>query len=219
MVSYTDPGAQELSREPEEDRANPTNHMDSAIAQMDLQREECLRKSRDLIKMCARTIHAIHQGRAHQEMIDDCTRQRDALSATFGNLPPENAPQGAYLQSMQEYCEALIVWRFSLGEDVPDISLLGTGPIAYLYGLSDAIGELRRMAVQALLDGDLKSARETLNTMDSMFNMLMEVGEYGIAKSLKNKRDQARNTLERTRADVMRAAVQGTPIRGDRVES
>jgi translin len=80
---------------------------------------------------------------------------------------------------------------------------------AYLNGLAEAAGELRRFALDALRRGDVRQAEIMLGHMDDIYSMLVTVDfPSAITGGLKRSTDMVRGVLERTRGDVTTAVRQ-----------
>ena len=76
---------------------------------------------------------------------------------------------------------------------------------AYLLGLCDSVGELRRFTLTALKDGRYRDAEAHLSSMDRIYEV---VSQYHYPKAIvpvKVKQDQIRGIIERTRGDVAMA--------------
>ncbi|HUI38826.1 MAG TPA: hypothetical protein VLY85_04265, partial [Thermoplasmata archaeon] len=114
---------------------------------------------------------------------------------------------GAVHDALQEAVEATLLDRISRGEPLPGRGALGVGPEAYLTGLGDLAGEIRRLALAALSEGRLEVARQRLREMDSVYRLLLRFEAPRAIVSLKPKQDTARALLERTRGDVALAEV------------
>jgi len=76
-----------------------------------------------------------------------------------------------------------------------------TGP-AYLLGMADAIGELRRFALEELRNARIDEAVAHLEMMEEMFLVIMRFDYPDALVPIRRKQDVARSLLERTRGDV-----------------
>ena len=76
-------------------------------------------------------------------------------------------------------------------------------PVDYVLGLGDVVGEFRRLALDALREGDVKKGEECLQTMDEIYIELMALDEaYMLVPGLRRKSDVARRIIEATRGDI-----------------
>jgi translin len=72
-----------------------------------------------------------------------------------------------------------------------------------VLGLADAVGELRRLSLDALREGDVKKGEDCLRIMDEIFIELLGLDEaYMLVPGLRHKSDIARRIIETTRGDI-----------------
>jgi translin len=70
-------------------------------------------------------------------------------------------------------------------------------------GLADVIGEYRRLALDALREGEAEKGEECLKTMDEVYIELMAMDEACmLVPGLRRKCDIARRIIETTRGDI-----------------
>jgi translin len=107
--------------------------------------------------------------------------------------------------------EAHLTRAIILEEPLPSPESLNVECAAYLNGLAEAAGELRRFALDALRRGDVPQAETILGYMDDIYSMLVTVDfPSAITGNLKRSTDMVRGVLERTRGDVTTAVRQET---------
>ena len=164
-------------------------------------REDMLRKAREVLKLSARTIAAMHRGafvdgdvlhirELTKELRDDLDGHKDIWHS------------GALENSLQEAAEAAIVHSVVKGEPLPHPDDIHVTYPAYLLGLCDAVGELRRFTLTALKDGDVEGAEGYLQRMERIFLVVSQMHYPKAIVSVRTKQDQIRGILERTRGDV-----------------
>jgi translin len=80
---------------------------------------------------------------------------------------------------------------------------------AWLNGLSEVIGELRRYILDLLRRGDYDRCEGLLSQMDDMYSLLVTI-DYpdAITGNLRRATDVARSILEKTRGDLTVSLVQ-----------
>jgi translin len=89
------------------------------------------------------------------------------------------------------------------GENPPDPGELNIDPAAYLNGLGEAVGELRRCLLDSIRKGDLSRGGELLSAMDDIYNILVTIDfPDAITGGLRRTTDMVRGILERTRSDL-----------------
>ena len=75
--------------------------------------------------------------------------------------------------------------------------------MAYLHGLGDAVGELRRYLLDSMRKGDLSRGEELLTAMDDIYNVLVTIDfPDALTGGLRRSTDMVRGVLERTRSDL-----------------
>jgi len=79
---------------------------------------------------------------------------------------------------------------------------VGTGSTAYLLGMLDFVGEMRRMILDSLRRGEAEEAQKLLSTMEGLYENLMSLDRTSILPNFRHKLDAARRILETTRGDV-----------------
>ena len=116
---------------------------------------------------------------------------------------PEMIHTGLVEAAMQEYAEAYIFINLvSNGKFTPPAEV-AVSSSAYVLGLADVIGELRRRALDSLRKGELDQAEECLNLMEEIYIELMSVEDaYLLVPGLRRKCDIARRIIEATRGDL-----------------
>ena len=105
--------------------------------------------------------------------------------------------------AIQEYSEANIF--LSLVEESGFISPedIKVPSVDYVLCLADVIGELRRLALDALREGDVEKGEICLEAMDEIYIELLALDEaYMLVPGLRRKNDVARRIIETTRGDI-----------------
>ena len=102
----------------------------------------------------------------------------------------------------EEYAEASIMYGLKTSDEYPTPEEIGVPINAYLMGLGDVPGELRRQALDALRVGDLELAESRLDMMERIYLSLVRMEEATLLKGLRRKLDIARGLIERTRSEV-----------------
>jgi len=168
-------------------------------------REDMLRRSREILKLSARTIAAMHRG-AFVE--GDVMRIRDITRSLHEDLREHKDlwHSGALEAPLQEAAEVAIVHALVKGERLPHPDDIDVTYPAYLLGLCDAVGELRRFALSALKDGDIAKAEHEVDRMERLYLVIMQFHYPQAIVPVKSKQDQVRGIIERTRGDVALAA-------------
>jgi translin len=173
-------------------------------------REGALELSRRLIRHSANTIRAVHRGEFEQarKMLDE---GREVVKQFTADVADEQSIyEAGYVQdALKEYVEASITFALMAQEAIPGPSDLGVDYPAYLNGLAEAMGELRRSILDLMRSGELERAEELLRIMDDVYGILVTV-DYpdAITRGLRRTTDMVRGVLERTRGDLTMAVRQ-----------
>lgn len=132
---------------------------------------------------------------AYNEALDQVSTIREEIDGHA-----ELWQSGALRNSLQEVCEAWALLQLS-GEDVelPDEQAT---PEALVLGTADAIGELRRQALDALIEQDPDRARERLDTMEALYEELRTIDVPSGVVDLKHKVDVGRTLVDKTRGKI-----------------
>jgi translin len=88
-------------------------------------------------------------------------------------------------------------------QPIPGPADLGVDSAAYLNGLGEAVGELRRYLLDGIRGGDLGRGDELLAAMDDIYSVLVTMDfPDAITGGLRRTTDMVRGVLERTRSDL-----------------
>jgi translin len=174
------------------------------FAAEDEAREKALRSCRQIIRYSASAIRAVHRqehdkakqllGSAHELL-----RELNHDLAGYGRL----LHSGFIHDAQKEFAEGYITLALITGEDLPKPGTLGISNAAYLDGLGESVGELRRYILDSLRRSDFSRCEELLTIMDEIYGILiaMDFPEL-LAHGLRRTTDAIRNIIERTRGDL-----------------
>jgi translin len=175
------------------------------LSTKDASRENTLRLCREMIRYSANAIRAVHRqevakaeqllGSAHtslQELSRDVPKgHNDLLHAGFVH------------DAQKEFAEASATLAIVTGKLLPDPDTLGVSYPAYLNGLGEAVGELRRYLLDSLRRNDLSRCEELLATMDDIYSVLVTMDfPDAITYGLRRTTDSVRGILEKSRGDL-----------------
>ena len=173
-------------------------------------REQALPKSRTAIRFCANSIRATHR---HE------FKHADELSRQAANLLQEiekdlQGHQDIYFagfvqDAQKEYAEATTFAALVQHTTLPTPEELSIGYAAYLNGLAEAVGELRRYLLDQLRRGNSAQCEHYLSAMDDIYALLITVDfPDAITAGLRRTTDTTRGILEKTRGDLTNAVIQ-----------
>lgn len=168
-------------------------------------REEALKQARELTRHASLAIRAIHREEDNeaQSEIDQARELAHTLTNTLKTKHPDLFFAGYTQDAIKEYCEACLTVAMIKGEALPTPQELGAEPPAYLNGLTETLGELRRRCLDLLRPGYNAEVERLLALMDDVFTQLLTM-DYpdAITDGLRRRTDLARGIIERTRADI-----------------
>jgi translin len=167
-------------------------------------RDQALERSRALTRFCANTIRAVHREEwaSARELL---AQARSAAEQMIADLSPyPDLYHAGYTQdSLKEYAEASIVYALVAGEALPGPTELNIQPAAYLNGLGEAAGELRRRTLDIIRHDHTDEAERLLEAMDDIYSLLVTMDfPDAITGGLRRTTDMVRGVLERTRGDL-----------------
>ena len=173
-------------------------------------RDITLSRSRTLIRYCANSIRATHRGddeEAHKLL--QTAREAAAEMVADARQYPDVYHAGYTQDALKELAEAHITRAVILAQPLPTPESLKVEDAAYLKGLAEAAGELRRFALDALRQGKVQQAEKILGHMNDIYSVLVTVDfPDAITNGLRRTTDMVRGVLERTRGDVTTAVRQ-----------
>jgi translin len=175
-----------------------------SFEQKNAAREQALARSRQLIKTCARSIRS-----AHREEFEAAAALLDEARKVSSEMVRDLAPHpdlyfAGYVQdALKELVEATATLRMIRNEPLPDPAELGIAPAAFLNGLAEAVGELRRYVLDRLRRGETDRCEELLQHMDDIYSLLITL-DYpdALTGGLRRSTDVTRGILEKTRGDL-----------------
>jgi translin len=175
-------------------------------------RERGLASSRSAIRSCGNAIRALHRYEvdAATALLDEAQAHVDeARTALAGH--PDMLHAGFVHDAEKELTEARITFALVTGAAFPTPDEVGVPPSAYLKGMAESIGEMRRHILDLMRQGELARCEELLGAVDDMYYVLVSM-DYpdGITFGLRRLTDVARSIIERTRGDFTTSTIQSS---------
>jgi translin len=174
---------------------------------MDKARESALSTSRKITRNSGDSIKAIH--REEWEQAESLMKEtRDLVCYIHDSLQefPGLYYSGYVEDSQVEFAEVSILYSVLRGMPLPTPESLMIENTAYLKGVGDATGELRRHILDLIRKGRPEEGEKYLDIMDEFYTEMMSF-DYpdAIMHGLRKKTDVARSLIERTRGDLTNA--------------
>jgi translin len=174
------------------------------LSAKDEAREKALPLCRDVIRQCSNAIRAVHRQEFDQaaELLQSARKiLSEAEQAVTACHELNNT--GFIRDAQKELAEANITLSLVTGKPLPEPADLGVDVAAYLNGMGEAVGELRRYLLDSMRRGDLSRGEELLAAMDDIYSVLVTMDfPDAITGGLRRTTDMVRGVLERTRSDL-----------------
>jgi len=189
---------------PIEDLKNIAAELRPCFAAEDEAREKALKTCRQVIRHSGDAIRAVHRqdqdkarqllNSAHQllqELSNDLAGHRRLLHSGFVH------------DAQKELAEGYITLSLIADEKLPRPGQLEVSNAAYLIGLGESVGELRRYILDSLRRNDFSRCEELLGIMEEVHGVLMTMDfPELLAHGLRRNTDSIRGIIERTRGDL-----------------
>jgi len=137
-------------------------------------RDQALSKARELTRHASLSIRAVHrEDHAEADLeLDTCKRLVEELKTSLA--PHPDLYFAGYTQdALKEHVEAHLTVALIRGNQLPTPEDLGAEPAAYLNGLTETLGELRRRCLDLLRPGYSAEVERLLAAMDDVFTQLV----------------------------------------------
>ncbi len=193
--------------------------MESRFSDQLERRDRVLKESRDIISASSRSIINVHTGRmkeAEKELAGAKSQLRALKKSADGSV-------ARYLVSPEaEYVEATAVLALAKGKAIPSLESLEASPEAYLLGLLDTVGELKRLVLDSILQRRPAKAKRYFEVMQDLYSFCSPLAVYDhVVNGARRKIDVARMLVEDTRGllaeEMGRESVSNSMARLERI--
>ena len=174
------------------------------LIQKDKVRENAQDSMRKATSLSKQAILRIHQKKFEEaKMLIENAREIVSRLQDLAKEYPEIIYSGMFSAALQEYSEANIFLRLIEESRFVTPEDINVPAVDYVLGLADVVGEYRRLALDALREGDAEKGEKCLEIMDEIYVELMAMDEaYMLVPGLRRKCDVARRIIETTRGDI-----------------
>jgi len=173
---------------------------------LEAMRERSIASSRSVIRKTKKAIHDMHLRKDHTASLKDAVNEFNDMYSQIKN-EPEILFSGSVGDAMMELAEACILASIISGNDIPSYSSLNITPQAWVLGLADSLGELRRMLLDDLMNGRIDNAKRVFEQMDEVCDCVLGFDVPDAILPVRRKQDIARSVMERTRTDITNASL------------
>ncbi|MFZ8791761.1 MAG: haloacid dehalogenase [Thermosphaera aggregans] len=175
------------------------------LDEKDRVREEAIRLAREIVRMSGDLISSLHG-----KNVEDTVKMMASLRArkteflSLLSKHPDLLYSGLSYNALSEYAESIIVYHLVVEGRMPSLEDIDVPVPAYLQGLGDAVGELRRHIVELLDSGRVEEATYYFRIMEAIYESLRRL-DYpdAIAPGLRHKVDVAARLVEDTRVLIL----------------
>lgn len=175
------------------------------LDEKDRVREEAIRFVREIVRMSGDLISSLH-GKNVEDAVKIMTslRARKTEFLSLLSKHPDLLYSGLAYNALSEYAESIIVYHLVVEGRMPSLEEIDVPVPAYLQGLGDAVGELRRHIVELLDSGRVEEATYYFRIMEAIYESLKRL-DYpdAITPGLRHKVDVAARLVEDTRVLIL----------------
>jgi translin len=167
-------------------------------------RETALGLARETIRTAANAIRALHRHdfETAERLSGEAGRALAAASAALADHP-DILHAGFVHDAAKEYAESRLALALVRGDALPDPAGIGVDQVAFLHGLAESVGELRRHLLDYLRRGEVDRCEPLLERMDEIYSQLVTIDfPDAMTGGLRRSTDSVRGILEKTRGDL-----------------
>lgn len=187
--------------------------IEKKLIESDKARDDLMSLSRTILKCSGQSIENFHRKQLDKakSKIEEAEEALKIVNELQKNQQG-NYRLGIVSAALQEYTEAKLLNELYTVGKIPNYEQINVTEAAYLLGVADLIGELRRYILEKLVEGEIEEARKYYETMKELYATFMQV-ECGknLVSDFRRKKDVARILIERTLSDLF-VAVQGKKL-------
>lgn len=163
-------------------------------------REFLIKNTREVVILCSRSIIAVHKGD-----LDSATmmaKKADSLLKSQRKKATGDLKRYIIVPE-QELVEAFSLIAVAKKTPIPSVSTLRVSPEAYILGLLDCIGELKRLTYDKIRVGQSDEAQRIFKIMEDLYQHLYPLAVFDkIVKDARRKLDVNRVLIEDVRSAI-----------------
>jgi translin len=160
-------------------------------------REQLIKESRDIIILCSQSIISLHQGHLQESQL----KLDKAKDLYFSLKTLAQADLLRYLSmSEQELVECSLLMSIVKNEALPGLDDIGVSSQAYLFGILDCIGEIKRMVYDMVRLNRYDQAEYLFRVMQEIYSEIYPFSIYdNLVNGIRKKLDVCKILIENTR--------------------
>lgn len=173
----------------------------SALRKRERAQDRLVALSREIVRSCAVAIKSLHG--KERKAAEAGARDAGALVAQARKA--DKGLEHVAMQAYQEYAEVRALLAAVSGEEIPSARELRIPFEAYISGLMDCVGELRREMLEELKRGDRRAASARFEAMNAIYEEALPLRfSNSILPGFRKKQDVARIQLDNARSELLR---------------
>jgi translin len=160
-------------------------------------REQLIKESRDIIILCSQSIISLHQGHLQESQL----KLDKAKELYFSLKTVAQADLLRYLSMPeQELVECSLLMSIVKNEALPGLDDIGVSSQAYLFGILDCIGEIKRMVYDLVRLNRYDQAEYLFRVMQEIYREIYPFSIYdNLVNGIRKKLDVCKILIENTR--------------------
>jgi translin len=160
-------------------------------------REQLIKESRGIIILCSQSIISLHQGHIQESQL----KLDKAKDLYFSLKTLAQTDLLRYLSmSEQELVECSLLMSIVKNEALPGLDEIGVSSQAYLFGILDCIGEIKRMVYDMVRLDRYDQAEYLFTVMQEIYSEIYPFSIYdNIVNGIRKKLDICKILIENTR--------------------
>ena len=167
------------------------------LQSIESRREHLIKESRDIVILCSQSIISLHQGNIQEGQL-----KLDKAKTLYLSLKAVAQDDLSRYLSMseQELVEANLLMNIVKNEPLLGIDDIGVSSQAYLFGILDCIGEIKRMVYDMVRYGKYDKAESLFIVMQDIYSAIYPFSIYdNIVNGIRKKLDLSKILIENTR--------------------
>ncbi len=185
------------------DLTTTRDRLKTVLDAQDQQREASMKAGRDVRRDATTAMRLLHQGKTAE-----AAELLAPLKQTASQLSEQESQFRFIRDQLQEYAEGALLLALYQGQPLPTPEDLGISPQSWLLGLSDLIGEVRRMIMRMDPLHHSEAQQGWLSVMDELWSVINIFDHPDAILPIRSKQDQMRSIIEKTRSEVTLLASQ-----------
>jgi translin len=148
-----------------------TDEFASMVEEMEKEdqlREDVIKRARDIIRLSKVVIYSVHRGEADEAKLEE-------MEKLINELPEPASHVGIREVAVQEFVEAMTLYRFVKEGTLMTREELGVDKQNYLLGICDLTGELMRMAVNRIIGKDYDTVYRIRDMVTAIYGEFLKM--------------------------------------------